>query len=212
MKPSVNPHHTVSAIEFPNEVIKTIYTRRSVRKFKNKSVNKELINELLNAGMMAPSAINKQPWKFYVLTNKEEIKKFSKQITKEAVKGILKTGLKEIIDAGRFMFQSSHAMDFINMEDHIFYEAPVVVFITSPKDDNWGTLDVGMCAQNIMLAAKSLGLDTCPVGLATFIDQTEMFSKLNIPGTDHVNLAIIVGYGDENLEAKPRISDNVFFI
>ena len=45
-----------------NEILKTIYSRRAVRSYKDKPVPKELIEQLLDAGRMAPSAINKQPW------------------------------------------------------------------------------------------------------------------------------------------------------
>ena len=69
------------------ETIRTIYERRAVRKYKDKPVERELIEEVIEAGMMAPSAINKQPWKFYILTDKATIKTFSKEIAGVALKG-----------------------------------------------------------------------------------------------------------------------------
>lgn len=53
------------------EVLEAIKERRSVREFLDKPVSKEDIESLLRAGMSAPSAINKQPWEFYVLESKE---------------------------------------------------------------------------------------------------------------------------------------------
>jgi nitroreductase len=88
----------------------------------------------------------------------------------------------------------------------------VVIFITAPKDNEWAPLDIGMCAENIMLAAKSLGLDTCPVGLAKFVEKTKIYGKLNIPETEKVMLAVIMGYGDELAEPKERKRDNAVFI
>lgn len=211
MKTSVNSIDSINKIKFPNDTLKTIYARRAVRKYKNEAVDKDLVEQLLNAGRMAPSALNQQPWKFYVLTEKGDIKVFSNEISKAAVKGILKSGIKEIIDSGKKLFHFSPSVDFFKKEDHIFYGAPVVILITSPKDNEWASLDVGMCSQNIMLAAKSLGLDTCPVGLAKFVEQTEVYLKLNISPSEHVNLAIVVGYGDENPEIKERIKENAFF-
>ncbi|MDY2945329.1 MAG: nitroreductase family protein [Lachnospiraceae bacterium] len=55
----------------------SIYHRISVRKYKDMPVEKEKIEEILRAGMQAPSACNQQPWEFYVVTNKETIKKLS---------------------------------------------------------------------------------------------------------------------------------------
>lgn len=206
--------HTIDSKKtekLPNDVFKTIYERRAVRKYKNESVNKKIIEQIIDAGKMAPSAINKQPWKFYILTDKTDIDAFSKEISKAATKGILKSGLKEIIKTGKDFLHFSHGLDFLKAEDPIFHGAPVVIFITSPKDNEWAALDVGMCSQNMMLAAKSLGLDTCPIGLAKFVEQTESYSKLNIPASEHVNLAIILGYGDEKAEVKERLANNVFF-
>ena len=51
----------------------SIFHRISVRKYKDRPVEKEKIMEILRAGMQAPSACNQQPWEFYVVTDKEKI-------------------------------------------------------------------------------------------------------------------------------------------
>lgn len=195
-----------------NDILKTIYTRRAIRKYKNKIVERNLIEQVLDAGRMAPSAINKQPWKFYILTNKEQIKLFSKETAKAAAKVIFKSGIKGIVKAASSFLHFSHDMDFFKAEDPIFHGAPVVIFITSPKDNEWASLDIGMCSQNMMLAAKSLGLDSCLVGLGKFVEQTKIFSTLNVPKTEHVNLSIILGYGDENPIPHERIKTNAVYL
>ncbi len=199
-------------MKFVNDIFKIIYERRAIRKFKEIPVERSIIEQLLNAGKMAPSAINKQPWKFYVLTNKEEIKNFSKEIGKAAIKGIIKSGIKEIVKTGKDFLHFSHGSDFLKADDAIFHGAPVVIFITSPKDNEWAALDIGMCSENIMLSAKSIGLDSCPVGLAKFVEQTTIYSKLNVPESDHVQLAIVIGYGDEQTELKERVKNNVVYL
>lgn len=97
-------------------------------------------------------------------------------------------------------------------DDPVFHGAPVVIFITSPKDNEWAGLETGMCAQNMMLAAKSLGLDTCPVGLAKFIDQTATYHRLEVPAEEQVQLAVVIGYGAEKPEAHPRAKHTTIFI
>ena len=197
-----------------NETLKVIYERRAVRKFKDKAVEKELVLELLNAARMAPSAINKQPWHFYVLTDKEMIKRFSHAIIKHSKMAMLKAGLKEalhhLLHPGSFHLKDG--MDFLKADDPIFHGAPVVIFISSEKSNEWASLDIGMCAQNIMLAAKSLGLDTCPVGLAKFIEHTDEYKELHIPSNEQINLAILVGYGNENPAVHERKQDNATFV
>ena len=195
-----------------NEILKNICERRAVRKFKSLSISRELIDILLDAGRMAPSAMNRQPWKFYVLTDPKKIKAISKEISAIAVKEIKHVGIKDVVKMTLSTFHLSTMVNFLTTGDHVFYGAPVVIFITTPKEDEWGSLDVGMCAQNIMLAAKALGLDTCPVGFAKFVTQTKNYYQLNIPATEQVHLAIIVGYGNEHPEAHERITTNVQYI
>ena len=179
-----------------NETIHSIYERRAIRKFKNNPVDKLHIEQLLAAGRMAPSAMNMQPWKFYVLTNKEKIKFYSSEISK-VVKNVLHLTLKNFIDID---------------SDPIFHGAPVVIFITAPKDNEWASLDIGMCSQNIMLAAKSLGYDSCPIGLVKALEKTKVYNELNIPISEEIKLALVIGYADEKPEIHKRNTNNVIFL
>jgi nitroreductase len=178
-----------------NEVLYTIHERRAVRKYKIKPIDKAQIEQIIMAGKLAPSAMNQQLWKFYVLTNTEKIKSYSNAITKVA-ENVL-----------HFSFK-----DTLKEEDPIFHGAPIVIFISSPKENEWTTLDVGMCAQNMMLAAKSLGYDTCPVGLAKFFEKTDTYKELNIPTSEEIKLAIILGIGDEKPEIHQRKNNNITFL
>ncbi len=55
-----------------------IYTRVSIRKFEDRSVETEKITQLIRAAMQAPSAGNQQPWEFYVVTDRDKIRALSK--------------------------------------------------------------------------------------------------------------------------------------
>lgn len=196
-----------------NETMQTIFNRRAVRKYKDQPVSNELIGQLLDAGKMAPSAINTQPWKFYVLTSKEDIHLFSREIVKAGLKSIPKAGIKKVVKAvASGITHLSHGIDFLTAKDPVFHGAPVVIFITAPKEDEWAGLNIGMCAQNIMLAAKSLGLDSCPVGFGKFVEKTSDYSKLRIPETEQILLALVIGYGDETPEVHERKNNNVFYV
>lgn len=203
---------TQKSIRQPNEILQTIYDRRSVRKFKNVAVNKKLLEQILDAGRMAPSALNKQPWEFYVVTDKELIHTMSKQIAKVSVKQIAKIGIKAIVKSILHYIHSPQDLNFFKQSDFIFHDAPAVIFVTAPKDNEWAALDIGMCCQNMMLAAKSLGLDSCPVGLAKFIEETKSVSTLGLSKKETVHLAVIIGYGDEKPEIKERKKDNAVYV
>ena len=60
------------------EVKDALLKRRSIRKFKEDKISEELINELLIAAMSAPSACNKKPWEFFVITNEEKLQELKK--------------------------------------------------------------------------------------------------------------------------------------
>ncbi len=183
-------------VNFKNtsEVINIINNRRSVRKYKKESVEKKHLEQIINAGRMAPSAMNKQPWKFYVLNDSEKIRSYSTEISKVA-ENILHLSLKSLHKE----------------EDPIFHGAPTVIFITAEEGNEWAPLDIGMCSQNIMLAAKSFGYDSCPIGLAKAIEKTSVYKELQIPETEKIILAIALGHGNENPPVHPRLTNNIVY-
>lgn len=178
-----------------NETLHTIYERRAVRKYKADKVDKLQIQEVLRAAAMAPSAINQQPWNFYVVSNREKLKTYSRETIKAADK-----------------IYHNLLLGLHNEEDPIFHNAPVAIFITGPKNNLWAGLDIGLCAQNLMLAAKALGMDTCPVGLARFIENTPVYPELHVPDSESIQLAIVLGYGDEKPEMYKRKTDNIYYL
>lgn len=182
--------------EIMNETLRTIYDRRAVRKFKPLPVGQATIEQLLDAGRMAPSAINKQPWRFYVVTSAE----------------LIKTMSEEIAAIAEEHFHLSHGVHLSQSGDAIFHGAPIVIFVSASKENEWAPLDIGMCAQNMMLAAKSLGLDSCPVGLGKFVEKTKSYSALKVPPADNIVISVIFGYGDENSSAHERQRDNVTYV
>ena len=202
----------INKVAETTETLQTIYERRSVRKYKNKFVDKSTIEKILDAGRMAPSAINEQPWKFYVVTNKETIHSFSKEISKITAKEFLKADPGRIIKNIIHLLNFSMGFQYLKTKDHVFYEAPVVIFITGPRDNEWVDLDIGMCAQNMMLAAKSMGLDTCPIGFGKLLEHTKLYPQLKTSAREEIKLSIIVGYGDETPEVHKRIKKNAVFI
>ena len=195
-----------------NDIIKTVYERRSVRKYKSLSVQTGIIDQIINAGKMAPTAMNRQSWKFYVVTNKEQIKKLSKEIVTIAAGEIKHIGIREQLKMTLSFFHFSTIINLLTNDDHVFYGAPVVIFITTPADNEWGALDTGMCVQNMMLAARSLGLDSCPVGFGRFVTKTKDYYTLGIPATEEVQLALIIGHGDEHPKPHDRVENNVMYL
>ena len=165
-----------------NKVLEVIHSRRSIRKYKDKDLSKDQIDILLEAGLMSPSALNEEPWHITVLTNKEIILEWEKTI------------VDYFIDLGNHW-----AIDHNKSRNNkIFYDAPVV-FVISMKENK--AMDVGIMAQSIALAAKSMGLDSVILGLPRvsfdpkFNGQWE--KTLKFPENYTYGISVAVGYGDE---------------
>ncbi|MGZ3810417.1 MAG: nitroreductase [Mucilaginibacter sp.] len=198
------------AEEIP-EAIKNIYERRSVRQYQQRPVARELIEQVIDAGRMAPTAMMKQPWRFYVLTEPTSIAEFSKAIIKTLTHEMMHEGPAGIAKLAMGALYNLYYGDLLKGPD-IFYGAPVVIFIAASKDEPWACYDVSMCAQNMMLAAKALGLDSCPLGVGKSVEHTPIYYKLKIPYPEQVFLALVIGYGDAHPKAHKRIKDNVVYV
>lgn len=181
-----------------NETIKTIKERRAIRAYKDKPIEKEKIRQIVECGLAAPSARNLQPWKFIVVTNKQLIKEMGKRIQ------------NKLIDNPRYSFIKQRAK---TKEDAIFYSAPLVIFILGNKKNHWSTTDCSLAAQNMMLAAHSLGIGSCPIGMAQFIkDEKDLTKKLGFEDDYELVLSIVFGYADEKPRLKERNKDVVKWI
>jgi len=185
-----------------NDLIKIIKERRSVRRFTQDPVDKEVIREIIQAGRYAPSAENSQPWKFIVITNTDEIQQLSRRIKEELQKlikrrWIARFSLKELKDKDtlRFLYAVS-----CTKEDTIFFHAPVLVFIIT-KDRLMYDESCACCAQNMMLAAHALGIGSCWIGFASALGLSpEMLTRLGVPETYHISAALVFGHPQE----KPK--------
>jgi len=181
-----------------NDTIKTINERRATRTYKDEPIEKENINEIIECGLMAPNARHLQPWKFIAVTNKGLIKEIGRRIQ------------NKVIDNPRYSFVKERAK---TKEDAIFYSAPLVVFILGDKTNNWSAIDCSLAAENMMLAAKSLGIASCPIGMARFVqDEKDLMKRLGFPENYELIITLVFGYADENPEPKERRKDVVEWV
>ncbi len=206
------PKENPMKIEKSNPIFQIIHSRRAVRKYKNATVKKEIIAQIIEAGKMAPSALNRQPWKFYIIADEKLIKQYSHETIRASQKAIISSGLKNLSKNIGDILHFPDKINFMKTEDPIFHHAPVVIFITADKENEWASIDIGMCAQNMMLAAKALGVDTCPIGFVKYLNETKTPSSIGIPENEILILAISLGYGDEDPLVKSRQKDNVKYI
>lgn len=157
------------------ELSEAIKTRRSIRGFLDKPVPKEILKEVLRAAMLAPSAGNQQPWHFIVVTDKEKMAKVP----------------------------SFHP--YCKM----ITKAPAAIVICGePEGKKWPTFwpqDCSAAAQNLLLAARDLGLGTVWTGVYPEEDRMSGARKLfNIPEAVMPFAIIPIGWPDTEFKPTDR--------
>ena len=183
------------------DIIDLIKTRRSIRKYKKKTVAKKLIQQVVCSGICAPSSLNRQPWRFVVVTNEQKRKFFSKE-AKKALLDFLETDAAKVKYGGPAIARFAERAK--SKDDTIFYNAPVIIFAIQTIDVG-NTFDYGLAVENMMLCAHGLNLGTCPIGLAGPLNNAEKARKaLKLKSEEKIIIGLCLGYPDEEPPAKER--------
>ncbi|MDD2292835.1 MAG: nitroreductase family protein [Bacteroidales bacterium] len=184
-------------VSMENDVISTIIARRSIRAYKPEPVDRAIMDKIVKTAIHAPNAMNAQPWEIRVVDNPDFIEGTTK-IYVEKMKADPR---------GARMIDST----FVNM----YRNAPTVVFIAI-NDGRFSQIDCGILSATMMLAAKSLGVGSVPLGGPVDFfkseEASEYYAKLNIPETHHLALIIGFGYPNQSPETKPRDESKIQWI
>lgn len=183
------------------ELMEAINNRRSVRNYTNIKVANNLIEDLLQAAVQAPSAMNAQPWAYAVIQDDVLLKEYSTRTKQYLLASLDKTPL---FNKYKSMFQ--------NPDFNIFYNAPSLIIILAKVTGFHTAEDCCLAAQNLMLAAHSLGLGTCWIGFArAFLNLSDVRKELDIPSDYEVVAPIIVGYPQLNPPAVSKKDPVILF-
>ncbi len=153
-----------------------VKSRFSVRAFKSQAVELEKIERILEVARLAPSAVNFQPWKFFVVTNKQLLDKLSETYSREW----FKTAPVCIVACGNHTTSWKRS----DGKDHC-------------------DIDVAIAVEHIVLAATELGLGTC--WICNF-DAKKCSEVLSLPENMEPIAMIPVGYPDVDMIEKKRKS------
>ena len=138
--------------------------RRSVRDYASQPVDEKTIRHLIDAAVLAPSAVNQQPWCFTVVRDQTLLDR----ISREAKAHMLATMPPDAPQAAHF----KPILSDPNFQ--IFYHAPVLILISAQSPGPWIVEDCALAAQNLMLAAYAAGLGSCWIGFAqSFLNSAE---------------------------------------
>ena len=179
-----------------NEVFETIYNRRSIRAYKNEQIPDDMIKEVLKAGFHAANGVNAQALRFTVVSDREKIKTYSD-------KG-KKLYLEDMKAAG---YENDHLRRKLEGDDNLFFNAPTVIFVFADKSGLTVVEDASLAIGNMMLAAKSLGMGTCWIGLAGSLSRDGDFVReTGSEGMRHLG-SLIIGYPSK--EPGPSVRGEV---
>ena len=193
------------------DIFETILHRRSIRRFELKQIEEAALQQILQAGLYAPSAGGRQGVIFAVCQDKAINERLGK--------------IKRANSHPRMATETS----FVSREQpsiaddpkltNAFYDAPTVITMFAPKNFLFAVDDCAVAAENMMLAADALGIGSCYIGQGwtAFADPygQGILQQWNIPTDHYAVMQLLLGYpreGDKHPTAKPRKAERVIRI
>lgn len=171
-----------------------IYTRRAIREFTAEPISESVIRDLIDAAIQAPSAVNQQPWSFCVVRDQAVLATISQEAKAHMVRatpvGLMSHHFGKILNDAKF---------------NIFYHAPVLILISIVAEMPWAVEDGALAAENLMLAARAVGLGTCWIGFAQgWLATPEGKALLKLPTSYKPVAPIIVRHPKSQPVPVPR--------
>ena len=165
-----------------SETLEVIARRYACRAYQDTPVPSELLQAVAEAGARAPSAVNRQPWRLIVVTDKAVLDQIG-QVGLENLKAKDQASYDRIVGRGGVLL----------------YNAPAMIIVASEVADGPFpvSLDAGIVASHLVLAATSLGVDSCVVALPGMAFTGENGAELRrscIPEGYDFGIAVLLGY------------------
>lgn len=193
------------------DIFETIMHRRSIRRFEANQIEEAALQQIIQAGLYAPSAGGRQGVIFAVCQDSVMNERLGK------------------IKRANSNFRMSTATSFISHEQpsivddanltNAFYDAPTVISMFAPKNFLFSAEDCAAAAENMMLAADALGIGSCYIGQGwtAFADPygQKVLQQWNIPTDHYAIMQLLLGYpreGDKHPAPKPRKEGRVIRI
>lgn len=183
-----------------NIVVETILKRRSVRSYKPEQIDEKQLDTIIQCGINAPSALNRQSWEVRVIQNTDLLNRINSRFVENAKGKSLQGSAAKAQEEGF----------------SVFHGAPTLIIVAKDKSNSYSAVDCGLLAENILLSAESMNIGTCTIGnMASILNDpnsADLLSELHLPDTHEVVFGISVGYKNESPDAKPRDINKVQYI
>lgn len=173
-----------------------IKIRRSIRSYKDKKISDKKLKKILYCGTLAPSAKNRQPWKFVAITNKDKILEIAKLIEN-----------KQSINVEKYVKNKLKSVNTTVPTAEAIKQAPALILFFKPNNKYWeigDDLSMGACAENMCLKAVEYKLGSLLIR-DIFYTIDEITKCVGWCDDDYIlNLALIIGVANDKPKAKPR--------
>ena len=171
-----------------------IMARRSIRQYTKQTISRDTLDRIIKCGINAPNGQNRQAYEIRIVNNPQLLKEISDAVLKDNKDMSLKPGA-----------------------DNIFFGATTVVFIGNDTSYDMSQIDCGLLGENIMLSAWEKGIGSCcmafPIRLMKESEScAPLVQKLGFSAGYNLLYCIVMGYPNENPDAKPRKEDMIKYV
>jgi nitroreductase len=156
------------------EFLDLVIRRQSDRKYSAKPVEIEKLERIIEAGRMAPSACNAQPWKFIVVTDPQIIVQ------------IAEAASAKLLGMNSFVGQAPAIVVIVRENPNFSSKVGSTI-----KSKDYSHIDIGIATENICLQTRAEGIGSCIIG---WFDENQMRKILGIPSSKRVELIVTLGY------------------
>jgi nitroreductase len=169
---------------YGKELLELIIRRQSDRKYSDQPVESEKLERITEAGRMAPSACNAQPWKFIIVTDPELISQVAEAAT------------AKLLGMNSFVGQAPVILVIVRENPNFSSKVGGTI-----KRKDYSHIDIGIATANICMQARAEGIGSCIIG---WFDEKQMRKILGIPSSKRVDLIITLGYSLNEHRDKKR--------
>jgi nitroreductase len=166
------------------ELMEVLRKRRAVRDYNGAPISRQVIERLVEAAILAPSAMNLQPWAFAALIDSKRIDAYAERARKWLLDNPAETGI------------GNEAIEILEKPGfNIFHHAPALVLVLAQSPARQASEDCCLAAQNLMLAARNEGIGSCWIGFARpWLNLPATKKELALPEAYCVVASVVLGY------------------
>lgn len=204
-----NSEEYIMVCRLSDSVTDSIFSRRSIRRYLDKAVSRETVTDIIKAACAAPSAKNRQPWRFTVFGGEE----------KEKLLDVMEKGIEREASGNSRLPGSANGLADARHTLSVMRSAPVIITVTNTNAGSpfeqidadsrvteiCDTLSIGAAVENMLLRADALGLGTLWIANTCFA-YDELCEYIGAKG--QLTGAVALGHPDERPAPRPRKAIN----